>query len=1339
MSGRSQSPEPEPRRGGRARKQVAKFDASQPDGKKGKRKQAEEDDEDEEESEEDESDNEPTPKKKRAPKAAAPKKPRASAAAAPKKKRAKKAAPPAAEGEASQAAEPEEKTDSPLYNALQQPDIALQPLIDDWIETYQQAAGDEISEQTAIHELVVFFIRCCGMSTEIEPAEATDDDGIPDTIERIQDESVRVALATYPLMSKAKHLKPFKSNLNEFLQRFIDSLALTPIIFHTVDTTPHSSLLLPLLLNWLMCMSSSPLRPIRHTSTYITHKMITALCDVAAQVSKDLSVKQRQRDAEVRKAGNGAAAQKRVKDAEEKVKEEQEKKATLEAIMNEVFDVMFINRVRDADPAIRTDCLRELGVWVKKYPEYYTSSSTLSYFTRGCNDLNTHARLETVRALASLYSRETFVNSARTLTMRLAPRIVEMATKDIDLSVRVAAIQIITHIDKTGILEDEDDDLRDQVAKLVFDQEPRIRKAVGGYIVNLWEERKDGMKAVWSGLRANKKKRAGKTTEEEMSTRLEWKSLAALLVYTYKSLDVDAQQQSEVVDKQSALLPTPSSPPMTRAIAAVEAISAEQEIWRDWESLADYLLLDHSTSEEDMWLLNEDEETFMLQIFLACIKHEQDEEEESERTKTLIKVLPRLLPKHQADIGRIAGILSIPLHMELNLYLDMRMTPAYESLWDDFTKQFLHHTSPTVLTPAIQAINKLNANSPLANVNEAKLAELEEALFAGLRDVIGSEDVALVTLEDDQIGQLEATLLRLTLLQRSMDMTEVMEDEEGQQSSGWDIICALADRGKLGYREEATMVGYAVQIVFYHITWLFKRFTAEDAQDADKITTLKSRRDTALEMFQHLSLGETANTADSVRRHAFVSFINTYVLFSKRNNAAGGKELPAAAGVAALKMEDELQHRLGGAFQGSIEKYAAIVETRQAGRDEEQEGEPDLTPQELQDDFVFFQLVSVFVGAVRCGILDVDHAKEPLAHYGRFGATYDAIVKRLVDVLRDEGIYNKEADTVQHVAGNALEQSFDIFLESDVDEPSAPIALARLIANAFVIQGSQFTILRQLHPSDVCDFHISALDYCSRKLSSAVKSESTARNKEQKARAVKRRYAVVTFFKVLVPLLGAVQGKDALKIKSHLEDVIESSGVHVTSNKGFEGYRQYEKKLMAIASKDPVVRVLAKTAAPKKVLEEDTEGDENVEDDQEDREVTPTPEKRTPNKAAGRQRSNTISQPSPNGLQSRSQHQSQPDSSLTPTSSPKTNGAGKHGPSPSQSQSSAKSSQRKKHPREENEEDLELDLDESVRGNEDAELDLDLDLDMDEAESEKENEREPSEEPAVKRRKTKRG
>lgn len=86
-------------------------------------------------------------------------------------------------------------------------------------------------------------------------------------------------------------------------------------------------------------MSSSPLRPIRHTSTYLTLKLNSALCDVAAGVSKNLGTRQRQKEAEQKKGANGAAGQKRLKDAGAKVKETHQKKTRLEEYMQETFDV----------------------------------------------------------------------------------------------------------------------------------------------------------------------------------------------------------------------------------------------------------------------------------------------------------------------------------------------------------------------------------------------------------------------------------------------------------------------------------------------------------------------------------------------------------------------------------------------------------------------------------------------------------------------------------------------------------------------------------------------------------------------------------------------------------------------------------------------------------------------------------------------------------------------------------------------------------------------------------------------------------------------------------------
>lgn len=193
-----------------------------------------------------------------------------------------------------------------------------------------------------------------------------------------------------------------------------------------------------------------------------------------------------------------------------------------------------------------------------------------------------------------------------------------MALRDVDLPVRVHAINVITAIDQTGILQDEDEEQREKVAKLMFDHEPRIRKAVGGFVHGLWDERKEKLKSDWAGARGQKKKRAGGISEEDMVSRLEWKALANILVETAQSLEAEQSDPST----SRPMIPT-TSVSMTRASAAVEALYSEVEQLQDWQGLVDYLLLDHSTADEDMWLLADEEEDFMLQVLIACIRREE--------------------------------------------------------------------------------------------------------------------------------------------------------------------------------------------------------------------------------------------------------------------------------------------------------------------------------------------------------------------------------------------------------------------------------------------------------------------------------------------------------------------------------------------------------------------------------------------------------------------------------------------------------------------------------------------------------------------------------------------
>lgn len=75
-------------------------------------------------------------------------------------------------------------------------DTALAPLVEGWVDNYQQTANDETSEKAAVHELVLFIVRACGLSADVDADEAMDVDGVLDVVERIQDESVKVSFAT---------------------------------------------------------------------------------------------------------------------------------------------------------------------------------------------------------------------------------------------------------------------------------------------------------------------------------------------------------------------------------------------------------------------------------------------------------------------------------------------------------------------------------------------------------------------------------------------------------------------------------------------------------------------------------------------------------------------------------------------------------------------------------------------------------------------------------------------------------------------------------------------------------------------------------------------------------------------------------------------------------------------------------------------------------------------------------------------------------------------------------------------------------------------------------------
>ncbi len=105
------------------------------------------------------------------------------------------------------------------------------------------------------------------------------------------------------------------------------------------------------------------------------------------------------------------------------------------------------------------------------------------------------------------------------------------------------------------------------------------------------------------------------------------------------------------------------------------------------------------------------------------------------------------------------------------------------------------------------AIRYSMAATSLSNSNSTKILELEDELSTQLRDIIaGREEIETATFSEDEVLALSAWCMRLSVLAGARNMTAWdEEDEGGKQSSAWDIISALVERGRLGYKEEETV------------------------------------------------------------------------------------------------------------------------------------------------------------------------------------------------------------------------------------------------------------------------------------------------------------------------------------------------------------------------------------------------------------------------------------------------------------------------------------------------------------------------------------------------------
>jgi cohesin complex subunit SA-1/2 len=119
-----------------------------------------------------------------------------------------------------------------------------------------------------------------------------------------------------------------------------------------------------------------------------------------------------------------------------------------------------------------------------------------------------------------------------------------------------------------------------------------------------------------------------------------------------------------------------------------------------------------------------------------------------------------------------------------------------------------------------------------------------------------------------------------------------------------------------------------------------------------------------------------------------------------------------------------------------------------------------------------------------------------------------------------------------------------------------------------VVHGTHFNVLKQIKPDDVHDLHMGCIDWISRKVSGFVKQEAANKNREAKARLQAKRFQALTFFRPLALLISPITGRDAIRIRNHLQEQMEGTGARMDGGKQWDSYRAYEKRLVSVASRD---------------------------------------------------------------------------------------------------------------------------------------------------------------------------
>ncbi|KAI1761442.1 STAG-domain-containing protein [Hypoxylon sp. FL1150] len=714
-----------------------------------------------------------------------------------------------------------------------------------WFQRYQQ------DDAIALADIMNCVLLAAGCEQQLTEDDIRDPDNSANKLSELEDVYRQTNISDYPLISRAKGTKNFRDLLLGFFDSLVGLLHQTDVLYSDED-------LLDNIQRWVGIMSSSSLRPFRHTATTVGLAILTSLIEVTKQLDERITKSNQSLQAESGRRGKNKNLVESTKKALETANRNRD---FIDGKVKDLFDIVFVHRYRDIDPKIRAECIEALGTWVCTLPTVYMSPEYLRYLGWLLSDVSVFTRLEVLKQLGRVLKRD--AEKLAHFIDRFRPRLVEMATSDSDVSVRVAAIGVVDILRASGMLEPEE---VDSVSKLLFDSEVRVRKAVVGFFSALVQELVENKVDEIGGSDALEEVFGEEEEDNYDSLRKDWINIKALA----ENLAVYDEQLKEEQDDirhglDVAADVVSANLPDSRIALATQVLYEKIPEINNWQILAGYLLFDHSTSAKSGRSRTQSveaitkktvapdprEEAILLEVLAAAVKESLAPSAEHDRHRKrpgrvdldaqddagikLAALIPRLLNKFGSDSAMATTVLRLEHSLDLDVFQQLRQNSAtYDKLLDDIVTQFNRHVDQGLLNEATAALIHARQYDELQESTEARINVLWDTLLSSLRGVDKicelSARLNLDRLALTELSQILMKISKLASISCCVDDLELPGSSRDSDLPAINILTGIVHRGLLIEPNddlddtEDEVVAFAIKACLFYFMWKVRRW-----------------------------------------------------------------------------------------------------------------------------------------------------------------------------------------------------------------------------------------------------------------------------------------------------------------------------------------------------------------------------------------------------------------------------------------------------------------------------------------------------------------------------------